>query len=88
MKRLMTILATICLAATVANAQELANFRRVSVVSPEVKNDTVTFRLRAEYATDVKLYGSWMPSYFDTAQLRRGENYIWEISIPAPAPEI
>ncbi|MBR0321518.1 MAG: hypothetical protein IIX08_03920, partial [Bacteroidales bacterium] len=29
-----------------------------------------------------------MPSYFDTAQLRRGENYIWEVSIPAPAPEI
>ena len=87
MKRFITILA-FAFTVLALNAQELANFRRVSVVSPEVKNDTVTFRLRAEYATDVKLYGSWMPSYFDTAQLRRGENYIWEISIPAPAPEI
>ena len=87
MKRFITILAFAFMVLAL-NAQELANFRRVSVVSPEVKNDTVTFRLRAEYATDVKLYGSWMPSYFDTAQLRRGENYIWEISIPAPAPEI
>ena len=87
MKRFITILA-FAFTVLALNAQELANFRRVSVVSPEVKNDTVTFRLRAEYATDVKLYGSWMPSYFDTAQLRRGENYIWEIIIPAPAPEI
>ena len=87
MKRLMTVLA---LAFTVValNAQELANFRRVSVVSPEVKNDTVTFRFKADYATDVKMYGSWMASYFDTIQLRRGDNYIWEVSIPAPAPEI
>lgn len=87
MKRLMTLLA-LAFAVVTLNAQELANFRRTQVVSPEVKNDTVTFRIRAEYATDVKLYGSWMPSYFDTIQLRRGENYIWEVSIPAPAPEI
>ena len=87
MKRLMTILALVFAVVTL-NAQELANFRRTQVVSPEVKNDTVTFRIRAEYATDVKLYGSWMASYFDTIQLRRGENYVWEVSIPAPAPEI
>ena len=87
MKRLMTLLA-LAFAVVTLNAQELANFRRTQVVSPEVKNDTVTFRLRAEYATDVKLYGSWMASYFDTIQLKRGENYIWEVSIPAPAPEI
>ena len=57
MKRFITILAFAFMVLAL-NAQELANFRRVSVVSPEVKNDTVTFRLRAEYATDVKLYGS------------------------------
>ena len=87
MKRLMTLLA-LAFAVVTLNAQELANFRRTQVVSPEVKNDTVTFRLRAEYATDVKLYGSWMPSYFDTIQLTRGADYVWEVSIPAPAPEI
>ena len=87
MKRLMTLLA-LAFAVVTLNAQELANFRRVQVVSPEVKNDTVTFRLKADYATDVKLYGSWMPSYFDSIQLKRGENYVWEVSIPAPAPEI
>ena len=46
MKRFITILAFAFMVLAL-NAQELANFRRVSVVSPEVKNDTVTFRLRA-----------------------------------------
>ena len=87
MKKLMTFLAAAFMVIAV-NAQELANFRRVSVVSPEVKNDSVTFRLKADYATDVKLYGSWMPSYFDKIQLRRGADYIWEVKIPAPTPEI
>ena len=85
----MTLLAAVCLVAS-ANAQELANFAfgRKQIVSPEVQNDTVTFRLRAPYATDVKMYGSWMASYFDTIQLTRGEDYVWEVSIPAPTPEI
>ena len=83
----MTLLAAALMVVAV-NAQELANFRRVSVVSPEVKNDSVTFRLKADYATDVQLYGSWMPSYFDKIQLRRGADYIWEVKIPAPTPEI
>ena len=89
MKRLMTLLAAVCLMAS-ANAQELANFAfgRKQIVSPEVQNDTVTFRLMAPYATDVKLYGSWMPGYGDRIDLRRGPDYVWEVSIPAPTPEI
>ena len=90
MKRLMAILATICLAATVANAQELANFAfgRKQIVSPEQQNDSVTFRLLAPYATDVQMYGSWMPGYGDRISLRRNAEYVWEVKIPAPTPEI
>ena len=89
MKRLMIILAAVCMAAS-ANAQELTNFMfgRKPIVSPEIQNDTVTFRLRAEYATDVQMYGSWMPGYGDRIKLRRNADYVWEVSIPAPAPEI
>ena len=90
MKRLMTILATICLAATVANAQELTNFAfgRKQIVSPEQQNDSVTFRLLAPYATDVQMYGSWMPGYGDRISLKRNAEYVWEVKIPAPTPEI
>ena len=86
----MTILATICLAATVANAQELTNFAfgRKQIVSPEQQNDSVTFRLLAPYATDVQMYGSWMPGYGDRISLKRNAEYVWEVKIPAPTPEI
>ena len=89
MKKLMTLLAVICIAAA-ANAQELANFAfgRKQIVSPEVTDSTVTFRLRAPYATTVSMYGSWMPGYGDKIDLRRGEDYVWEVTIPAPTPEI
>ena len=89
MKRLMTILAALCLMAS-ANAQELANFAfgRKQIVSPEQQNDSVTFRLLAPYATDVHMYGSWMPGYGDRIRLTRNAEYVWEVKIPAPTPEI
>ena len=89
MKRLMTILAAVCLVAS-ANAQELANFAfgRKQIVSPEQQNDSVTFRLLAPYATDVQMYGSWMPGYGDRIRLTRNAEYVWEVKIPAPTPEI
>ena len=90
MKRLMILMAAVCMAFAV-NAQELTNFAfggRKQIVSPEVTAETVTFRLMAPYATEVKLYGSWMPGYGDRIDLQRGEDYVWEVTIPAPTPEI
>ena len=41
--------------------------REIDLVSPEVKNDSVTFRLRAPYATTVSMYGAWMGGGHTTA---------------------
>ncbi|MBR3626476.1 MAG: esterase [Bacteroidaceae bacterium] len=72
-----------------ASAQELANFSRgAQIVSPEVKGDSVTFRLNANYATVVNLYGNWMANYSDVVPLKKGANGIWEVTIAAPEPEI
>ena len=90
MKRLMILMAAVCMTFAV-NAQELTNFAfggRKQIVSPEVTAETVTFRLMAPYATEVKMYGSWMPGYGDRIDLKRGEDYVWEVTIPAPTPEI
>ena len=93
MKRLFSTLA-LCLAiAGTMNAQELANFnfggRQRPVISPEIKNDSVTFRLKADYATVVKLSGSWMPNpYGGTIDMFRGPGNVWEVKIPLPEPEI
>ena len=90
------ILTTVVLSLAVAgamNAQELTNFnfggRQKPIVSPEIQNDSVTFRLKADYATVVKLSGSWMPNpWGGTIDMQRGENNVWEVKIPLPEPEI
>ncbi len=91
MKRILLVLASLAIAVTSLNAQELANFAfwgGPRVVSPEVQGDSVTFRLKADYATVVKLYGSWMPGFTDTADMTRGENNVWSVTLPLPSPEI
>ena len=72
-------------------AQELSNFsfgRGNRIVSPEIKGDSVTFRLNANYATMVSLYGNWLPNYMDVIPMTKGPNGIWEVTIAAPEPEI
>jgi len=68
--------------------QELQNFRPRQVVSPEIADGKVTFRIIAPQATDVKLYGSWMPTYTSTETLTKDAEGTWSITIDAPAPEI
>jgi enterochelin esterase family protein len=52
------------------------------LVSPEVHADrTVTFRLRAAKATDVTLYGDWMP-VGKPEPMKKGDDGIWSITTP------
>ena len=90
MKKLLPIIALFAVITSV-QAQELANFSRGPrpVISPEIQGDSVTFRLKADYATVVKLSGSWMANpYGGTIDMTRGENNIWSVKIPLPRPEI
>ena len=92
MKRITAIIASLLLAASALSAQELTNFAfwgQKPIVSPEIQNDSVTFRLKADYATVVKLSGSWMPNpWGGSIDMTRGENNVWEVTIPLPEPEI
>ena len=93
MKRILTILAAALLTMTSLSGQELTNFamggRGPRIVSPEVKDGKVTFRLAANYATRVQLSGNWMANpWTGTEEMQKGENGIWEITIDAPEPEI
>ena len=89
MKKIL-FLAFAALVAVGASAQELANFSRNAqqIVSPEIKGDSVTFRLSANYATVVNLYGNWMANYTDVVPLKKGNDGVWEVTIAAPEPEI
>ena len=90
MKKIITLLVAAVFATSALNAQELANFDfggRKPIVSPEVQNDSVTFRLKADYATVVKLSASWL-GYQNIVELTRGEGNVWSVTLPAPSPEI
>ena len=93
MKRLIVSLTLFLAAITMMQGQELNNFAfwggQKPIVSPEITQDSVTFRLKADYATIVKLSGSWMPNpWTGTIDMKRGENNVWSVTIPLPEPEI
>lgn len=89
MKKILSVMALTAIVIC-AIAQELGNFRReTKLVSPELKGDSVTFRLDANYATVVMISGSWMADPYGSSEpMKKGRNGIWEYTIPTPAPEI
>ena len=92
MKKILTVLSAALVLAASLQAQELTNFNfggQAPVISPEIQGDSVTFRLKADYATIVKLSGSWMPNpWGDTIDMQRGANNVWSVKIALPSPEI
>jgi len=71
------------------NAQELANFMgRAPIISPEIGEETVTFRILAPEAKLVRLYGSWMAAYNSSINMMKDTAGIWSVSIPTPSPEL
>ena len=92
MKKVFAILAAAALALSSLGAQELTNFafggRGPRIVSPEVKDGKVTFRLNANYATRVQLSGNWMANpWTGVEEMKKGEGGIWEITIDAPTQD-
>lgn len=64
-------------------AQEMGNFRAARVVSPEITDEGITFRLRADYATQVSLSVAWQPGQ---VAMRRGADLVWSVTLPPPHP--
>ena len=84
MKRfILTIIAASLMVA--ATAQEIGTFRPTQIVSPEITSEGVTFRLRAEYATIVKLQGSWQREPID---MKRGSDLVWSVTVPGLSPDL
>ncbi|MBQ9476871.1 MAG: hypothetical protein IJU63_03700, partial [Bacteroidales bacterium] len=84
MKRILTTAFVLILAASAVSGQELANFSRQSTTSPEIANDSVTFRLSADYATVVTLQTNWLSGR--TPMQKKGG--VWSVTLPLPEPEI
>lgn len=94
------LMAAVSLTAMLASAQQ-ALWNTAPTVSPEINSDnTVTFRLNAPKASEVKVTGDFLPTVkidtpygvFDApgyATLTRNANGVWEYTTAAPlAPEL
>ena len=87
MKKALAVFAASLLMAGALSAQELSNFNfggRQQIVSPEIADGQVTFRLAADYATVVQLAGNWL----EGAVPMKKENGVWSVTIDLPSPEI
>ncbi|MBO7188662.1 MAG: esterase [Tidjanibacter sp.] len=83
-RRLLTSVIALLVSLTVS-AQEIGNFRAARVVSPELTEEGITFRLRADYATQVSLSVAWQPGQ---VAMRRGADLVWSVTLPTPAPDL
>ena len=85
MKKLI-VSATLVLMASAAYPQQ-ALWERSQVVSPEIHEDnTVTFRIFAPNASEVKVNGDFIP---ESKNLTKDENGVWSFTTPDPlAPEL
>ncbi len=88
MKRLLLVL--ICLTAMISSqAQEIGNFMGMQrITSPEITEETVTFRISAPEAKLVRFYGSWMSDRNASVNMNQDSDGIWSVSITTPEPEI
>ena len=86
MKRFFILFFT--LVSAISFGQEIQNFQRQVVVSPEIKDGQVTFRINAPNAREVKLSGSWLANRADAPSMTKDANGIWAYTMPAPSPEI
>ena len=87
MKKALAVFAASLLMAGALSAQELSNFNfggRQQIVSPEIADGQVTFRLAADYATVVQLAGNWLEGSIPMKK----ENGVWSVTIDLPSPEI
>ncbi len=61
---------------------------RAPVVSPQVTQDSVTFRYRAPKARIVQVAASWNNYNGNRIPMQQGRDGIWSVTIPAPSPEL
>ncbi len=88
MKKLLLVF--ICLTVMMSSqAQELANFfGSAPIVSPEIGEESVTFRISAPDAKLVRFYGSWMADRNASTNMNMDTAGVWSVTVALPQPEL
>lgn len=87
--RIKLLFAALLLGTSSVLAQEMNSLMfRAGVKSPELKNDSITFRLVAPKARKVSVSASWLGYNPNNLQLTQQRDGIWSVTIPQPDPEL
>ena len=84
MRKILTCIALAMIMTFAASAQNAAATRTITD-SPVISDESITFRLVADYATSVKLSGSWQKA---AIEMRRGEDFIWTATVQNLVPDL
>lgn len=88
MKKLLLFMAFCITMVLGSSAQEFANFRGMQrTVSPEIKGNTVTFRLNAPNATSVSVSGSWKTAE-RSVKMAKDTAGVWSATVTGLVPEL
>ena len=84
-----TLLSLLCLLlATMAGALQNTGFRESKLVSPQINDDhSVTFRLEAPRAKEVKVWGDWEANK-GLCEMKKGKDGIWQCTTPVLPSEM
>lgn len=89
LKKAILIIAGITLAASALSAQEMNSLMfRKPVKSPEITENGITFRFKAPKARKVQISASWLGYNPTNAEMIQGQDGIWSLTLPLPAPEL
>jgi enterochelin esterase family protein len=84
MKRILPLAFLLVLTVLPLSAQDFRDFRMPErIVSPETVGDTVVLRMAGEYASQIRVEGSWLSGPV-TMQKREG---VWELKLPGLKPD-
>ncbi|MCF0159889.1 MAG: esterase [Bacteroidaceae bacterium] len=88
MKKIVIILWAVLGMCIPTAAQEVYSFGRQAAVSPEISENSVTFRYHAPKAHKVTVSPSWLGWGSSPIELTEGENGIWSVTVPKPESEL
>lgn len=88
MKKILLVSTLLAAFLTASKAQNTFSFANSPIAdSPEITDSQVTFRIAADYATVVRLTGSWMDDETSSVPMTK-ENGVWSVTIYRPSPDI
>ena len=78
---------TMACASLFAQEMHSLSFRR-TVKSPEITEQGITFRFNAPKARKVQVSASWLGYNPAGTEMTQGQDGVWSITLPLPAPEL